>query len=61
MKTEWCEVVIGVLLIVFSNFWNSQIIITILAAVLIVHAFMCKSCCGCCEECETPVKKAKKK
>jgi len=64
MKTEWCEVAIGILLIVF-NYWNtaySQVIITILAAILIVHSFMCKcKCCECCDECEMPVKKAKKK
>jgi len=64
MKTEWCEVAIGILLIVFNYWnWNSQVIITILAAVLIVHSFMCKKCgcCECCDECEAPAKKARKK
>ena len=64
MKTEWCEVIIGILILVFNYFsWYSKTIIIILGVVLIVHAFMCRKCnlCCDCEECEMPVKKARKK
>lgn len=65
MKTEWCEIILAVLILIFNYWnWNSQVIITILAAVLIVHAFMCKRCsccCGDCDECSKPIKKGKRK
>jgi hypothetical protein len=54
-----CEIVIGVLIIVFA-LWStvySKWIFILLGVILIVHSFMCKMCC--CGNCEMP--EAKKK
>ena len=46
MCKSWCELILGVLIIIFA-LWQtaySQWIIIILAAVLIIHSFTCKKC-----------------
>ena len=47
MSNSWCELIIGILIIVFA-LWTipviSEWILLILGIILIVHSFMCKSC-----------------
>lgn len=63
---KWCELVIAVIVLVFS-FWQtsfSKWVIVAAAVLLALHSFMnCKCCsCGCCgESCETEMKKPMKK
>lgn len=69
-KISICELIMGVLLLVFNyTAWQySKIAITILAIILIIHSLVCKKCCcgcncDCCDSCEVekPSKKAKRR
>jgi hypothetical protein len=46
MNCKWTEVVLSVVILIFAWYTTaySQEIITIAAALLLIHAFMCKSC-----------------
>jgi len=47
MCKSWCELILGVVILVFALFdsWAySKLIVTVAAVVLIVHSFMCKQC-----------------
>jgi hypothetical protein len=60
-----CELIIGLLILLLNYLvWQySKISITVLAIILIIHSFACKSCnCDCsCEMEEKPSKKARKR
>ena len=57
--TIWCEVVLGVLVIVFALL-NWQYAILVLGIILILHAFMCQKCKMCNVD-DMPVKRGKRR
>jgi hypothetical protein len=62
INAKWCEIVMGILVIVFA-LWNvpvSKWILVAIGIILIVHSFMCKMCCCSCEMPSQPEKKKRK-
>ncbi len=62
MCKSWCELIIGLVVIVFA-LWDtmmySKLILIIAGVILLIHSFMCKKCFGEMKAIEkpTPVKK----
>lgn len=56
---QWTETILAIVILVFA-FWTvswSQWIIAIAAIVLLLHAWMCKSCMMCREHTSKPSKR----
>ncbi|MAG07531.1 hypothetical protein CMI46_01830 [Candidatus Pacearchaeota archaeon] len=49
MNCKWTEIVLSVVILIFAWYATaySQWVVTIAAALLLVHALMCKSCNTC--------------
>jgi len=61
---KWTEIVLAVLILIFAIWpatvsWSNWIVI-IAAAILLIHALMCKDCGKCAPTTKVPVKKKKK-